>query len=292
MNFPLLTQTIVTGLLLGGLYAVIGVGMSIIFGIMGLTNIAHGNLIILGSFLTLTFTAAFGGNILIGLLIAIVAMILIGFLLQSCLVNQVIDKGPEPALLVTFGLSIIIQNILQLVYGADTKTIKSALSTANVISTKYVSISAVYLLNFILAIAVVVILSLVMKKTRIGRAIRAASCSARNAELMGVNTKLIYAVTMGIAMVSACLAGVLLGHTFPFYSYSGPQYLIIAFGVVVIGGMGSIAGTLIGGLILGLAQLLGGYFIGTGYQILTGYLVMLILLTVKPSGLLSSKERK
>ena len=292
MNLPLLTQTIVTGLLLGGLYAVLGIGMSIIFGIMGLTNIAHGNLIILSSFLILTFTVALGGNILVGLLIAIAAMIVIGFLLQNYLVNKVIDKGPEPALLVTFGLSIIIQNVLQLVYGADTKSIRTALSNANVVSTKYVSISGVYLLNFVSAFVLVAVLSIIVKRTRLGRAIRASSFSAGAAELMGVNTKLIYSVTMAIAMVSACLAGVLLGHTFPFYSYSGPQYLIIAFGVVVIGGMGSIGGTLIGGLILGLAQLLGGYFIGTGYQILTGYLVMLVLLTLKPSGLLSSKSSK
>ena len=285
-------QTIVTGLLLGGLYAMLGIGMSIIFGIMGLTNIAHGNLIILGSFLALTITLAFGGHILVGLLLAVVVMVIIGFLLQSSLVNKVIDKGPEPALLVTFGLSIIIQNILQLVYGAETYSIKTAISNKNILSTKYVSISSVYLLNFLAAIAVVVILTLIIKRTRLGRAIRAASCSSHNAELMGVNTKLIYSVTMGIAMVSACLAGVLLGHTFPFYSYSGPQYLIIAFGVVVIGGMGSIAGTLIGGLILGLSQLLGGYIIGTGYQILTGYLVMLVLLTLKPSGLLSGKLSK
>ena len=292
MNLPLLTQTIVTGLLLGGLYAVLGIGMSIIFGIMGLTNIAHGNLIILGSFLTLTFTAAFGGSILIGLLIAIAAMVAIGFLLQNFLVNRVIDKGPEPALLVTFGLSIIIQNVLQLIYGAETYSIRTALSNTNVVSTKYVSISGVYLLNFALAFVLVAALTVIIKKTRLGRAIRASSCSAGTAELMGVNTKLIYSVTMAIAMISACIAGILLGHTFPFYSYSGPQYLIIAFGVVVIGGMGSITGTLLGGLILGLSQLLGGYFIGTGYQILTGYLVMLILLALKPSGLLSSKISK
>ena len=291
MNFPLLTQTIVTGLLLGGLYAVLGIGMSIIFGIMGLTNIAHGNLIILGAFLTLTFTTAFNGSILIGLLIATAVMIVIGFLLQSVLVNKVIDKGPEPALLVTFGLSIIIQNLLQLIYGAETYSIRTALSTTNVFSTKYVSVSGVYLLNFALAFILVAALSVIVKRTRLGRAIRASSCNAVTAGLMGVNTKLIYAITMSIAMISACFAGMLLGHTFPFYSYSGPQYLIIAFGVVVIGGMGSIAGTLIGGLILGLAQLLGGYSIGTGYQILTGYLVMLILLTVKPSGLLSGKAR-
>ena len=289
---PLLIQSIVTGLLLGGLYAVIGIGLSIIFGIMGLTNIAHGNLIILSSFLILTFTGTFWGNILFGLLAAIVVMIVIGFLMQKFLINKVIDKGPEPALLVTFGLSIIIQNILQLVYGANTFSIKTALSTTNILSTRYVSISGTYLLNFAAAVAVVVALSLIFKKTRLGRAIRAASCDIRTAELMGVNTKLIFAITMAIAMVSACISGLLLGNTFVFYSYSGPQYLIIAFGVVVIGGMGSIVGTLLGGIILGLAQLLGSYFAGTGYQILIGYLVMLVLLTFKPSGLLSKMTRK
>ena len=292
MNLELLTQSIVTGLLLGGLYALIGIGLSVIFGIMGLTNIAHGNLIILSAFLILTFSKAFGGNILIGLLAAIAAMVVIGFLIQNFLVNKVIDKGPEPALLVTFGLSIIIQNTLQLIFGADTNYIKSALSNTNILSTKYLSISGAYLFNFIVAVAVVVVLSLFIKKTRLGRAIRAASCSARTAELMGVNTKLIYSVTMAIAMGSACVAGLLLGSTFAFYSYSGPQYLIIAFGVVVIGGMGSITGTLLGGIILGLAQLLSSYFFGAGYQIFSGYVVMLILLTLKPSGLLSGKTRK
>jgi len=292
MNLELLTQSIVTGILLGGLYALIGIGLSVIFGIMGLTNIAHGNLIILSSFFIMTFSAAFGGNILIGLLMAIAAMVVIGFLMQNFLINTVIDKGPEPALLVTFGLSIIIQNALQLIYGADTKSIRSALSNTNILSTKYVSISGIYFFNFVVAVAVVVVLSLVIKRTRLGRAIRAASFSARNAELMGVNTKLIYSVTMAIAMASACIAGLLLGSTFAFYTYSGPQYLIVAFGVVVIGGMGSIAGTLLGGVILGLAQLLSSYFFGAGYQIFFGYVVMLILLTLKPSGLLSGKARK
>lgn len=292
MNLELLTQSIVTGLLMGGLYAVIGIGLSIIFGIMGLTNIAHGNLIILCSFLILTFTQAFGGSILLGLLAAIVVMMLVGFLLQNFLINRVIDKGSEPALLVTFGLSIIIQNTLQQVYGANAYSIKSTLSATNVLSTKYVSISATYLLDFIVALAVIFALSLLIKKTRLGRAIRAASCNTRAAELMGVNTKLIYAFTMCIAMTTACIAGLLLGNTFVFYSYSGPQYLIIAFGVVVIGGMGSIVGTLLGGIILGLSQLLGSYFAGTGYQILIGYLVMLVLLTLKPAGLLSNMTRK
>lgn len=288
----LLYQSIVTGILLGGLYAVIGVGMSIIFGIMGLTNIAHGNLMILSSFFIMIITSSVTDSIIIALLITIVLMVIIGFLFQKYLVNQVIEKGDEPALLVTFGLSIIIQNTLNLIFGADARSIRSDFATVNVVDTKYFSISGAYLVNFIVAILVIAFLSLLIKKTYLGRAIRATSENTKAAELMGVHTKLIYAGTMAIAMVTAAIAGLLVGNTFVFYPYSGTQYLIIAFGVVVIGGMGSIVGTLLGGVILGLAQLLGAYFFGTQAQILSGYIIMLILLTIKPAGLLSNAKRK
>lgn len=292
MDLALLTQSIVTGILLDGLYAIVGVGLSLIFGIMGLTNIAHGNLMILCSFLIMVFASIFSNNILLALIFTIVVMMVVGFLLQNFLVNKVIDKGAEPALLVTFGLSIIIQNALTLKFGADARSIDSAVANVNIVATKYVSISGAYLLNFVVAVIVILALTLLIKKTYLGRAIRAASDNVRAAELMGVHTKLIYSVTMCIAMVTACIAGLLVGNTFVFYPYSGTQYLIIAFGVVVIGGMGSIGGTLLGGVILGLAQLLGSYFFGTGYQIFAGYIVKLILLTVKPAGLLSNMKRK
>ena len=288
----LLIQSIVTGILLGGLYAVIGVGMSIIFGIMGLTNIAHGNLMILSSFFIMVLTSSLTDSIVLALLITMVIMVIIGFLFQNVLVNRVIDKGDEPALLVTFGLSIVIQNALNLIFGADARSIRSDFATVNVVDTKYFSISGAYLVNFIVALLVIAVLTLIIKKTYLGRAIRSASDNTKAAELMGVNTKLYYAITMGIAMITACIAGLLVGNTFVFYPYSGTQYLIIAFGVVVIGGMGSIVGTLLGGIILGLGQLLGAYFFGTGAQILSGYLIMLILLTIKPAGLLSNAKRK
>ena len=288
----LLIQSIVTGILLGGLYAIVGLGLSLVFGIMGLTNIAHGNLMIMCSFIVMVFGTVFNGNIILMLVLAIACMVVLGFLFQNFLVNKVIDKGPNPALLVTFGVSIVIQNALQLIFGADARSIKSAFATVNVVSSDYVSISGAYLANFVVAVVVIVLLSLFIKRTRMGRAIRASANNVRAAELMGVNTKLMYSVTMCIAMATACIAGLLVGNTFVFYPYSGPQYLIIAFGVVVIGGMGSIPGTLLGGIILGLAQLLGSYFFGTGYQIFSGYIVMLILLTVCPAGLLSNAKRK
>ena len=154
------------------------------------------------------------------------------------------------------------------------------------------SVSGIYLLNFAVAIIVILGISFLMKRTYFGRSIRATSDDVLAAELMGVNTKRIYAYTMCLAMITATIAGLLVGMTFIFYPSTGTQYLIIAFGVVVIGGMGSLVGTLIGGIILGLAQLLGAYFFGTAYLTISGYVVLLILLTFKPEGLLSKAMRK
>lgn len=288
----ILLQSIVTGLLLGGLYALIGVGMSLIFGIMKITNIAHGDLMILSTFFTMMFALKYTGSVLIALLLTFVVMILIGTLIQKFLINKVIDKGSEPALLVCFGLSITIQNALLLAYGPNSQTIPTTLVNTNILHTKDLAVSGQYALNFLVAVAVIVVLSLVIRKTSFGRAIRATSSDVVAAELLGVNTKRMYIYAMCLTMAATCIAGLLVGQTFVFYPSSGTQYLIIAFGVVVIGGMGSIFGTLIGGIILGLSQLLGSNFLGTPYQILTGYIVMLIILTLKPQGLLSKKMRK
>ena len=287
----LFVQSLVTGIMLGGLYAVIGIGLTLVFGIMGLTNIAHGDLMILGSFFVMVI-ASTTGNVWIALAVGIVIMIIVGGLSQKFLINKVIDKGAEPALLITFGMSIVIKNVLQLIFGADSMRIPSPFSSVNVINTKWVNISGQYFFNFIVAIVVILVLNYIIKKTDFGRSIRAAASNVVGAELMGVNTKRTYIYAMGIALATGCIAGLLVGQSFVFYSYSGTQYLIIAFGVVVIGGMGSLVGTLLGGIILGVAQLMGAYFLGTGYQIVIGYLTLIVILTFRPRGLMSNMVRK
>ena len=287
-----LPQAIVTGVLLGGLYAIIGIGMSLIFGIMKLTNIAHGDIMILGAFLTMFISQNLTGNPVLALLITIVIMMGFGAAVQKFLINNVITKGAEPALLVTFGLSIIISNALFQVFGANTRSIPSPFASASLIKTAHFSVSMLYAASFIVAVATIVVLTLVMNKTSFGRAIRAASSDTVMSELLGVNTKRMYIYAMCLTVVTASIAGMLVGMTFPFYPTTGPQYLIIAFGVVVIGGMGSLVGTLIGGIILGLAQLVGGNFIGPTYQQLIGFLVLLVILAIRPQGLLSKAVRK
>ena len=288
----LLVQTLASGILLGGLYAAIGVGLSLVFGIMGLTNIAHGCLMLLSSFFIMIFSRTYGLSVVAAFLITLVLMAAIGALLQGALINRVLAKGPEPALLVTFGVAIIIWNILQLVFGANYQKIDSPMAGVNVVSSKWVVISGESLFNLLVSIAVILLLHFVIRKTLFGRAIRAAACNVVAAELMGINTSRTYIYTMALALATGSVGGLLVGQTFGFYSYSGMSYLITAFGVVVIGGMGSIIGTLLGGVILGVSQLLGGYFFGPGVQTLAGYLTLLVLLTLRPRGLFGNMTRK
>lgn len=285
-------QVIITGILLGGLYAIIGLGMSLVFGIMGLTNLAHGDLMITGTYITMILCQSFGIPLILSALISIAVMMGIGFLIQNFLINSVLNKGSEPALLVMFGISIFLANFLLKIYGADNKSIVNPLASKNILSTDILSISGLYLFSFAVGLVVILGIHFMMQKTNFGRSIRATSDDTMAAELMGVSTKMIYALAMMISLGIAALAGALVGSTFIFYPSSGTQYLIIAFGVVVIGGMGSLAGTLIGGIVLGVAQLLGGYLFGSGIQMLIAYIVLLIILTLRPNGLFAKAARK
>ena len=296
----LLIQSIVTGILLGGLYAVIGIGMSLVFGIMRLTNIAHGDFMIMASYFTLFFVLEMIGDAfrsqlianVLALLITIALMLILSWIIQTFLVNRVIDKGSEPPLLVMFGVSIIIRNAMLLIFGANNKIIPNPLLTTNILNSPNISISGGYLVNFAVGLVVIFALIFIIQKTYFGMSIRATSSNRTGAELLGVNTKRIFSYTLCLAVITASIAGFLVGQTFVFYPSTGPQYLIIAFGVVVIGGMGSLGGTLAGGIILGLAQLLGAYFFGTGWQTITGYVFMLVILTIRPQGIFAKAVRR
>jgi branched-chain amino acid transport system permease protein len=278
-------QPIVNGILLGGLYAIIAIGMSTMFGIVKLVNLAHGDLMILSSFLCLTLVTSLGVSPLWTLVVVVPVMYFVGYFVQGYLLNRVLGKEMEPPLLVAFGLSIIIQNLLLLVYTPDARSLMTPLAVKTIPVSGYLSIPVIYLLDFVMALVVIACLYYVFQKTYMGRAIRAASDDEGAAQLMGVDTRNIYAKAMGIAMMTAGVAGVLVGMTFTFYPHTGAQYLIIAFGVVVIGGLGSMKGTLVGGLILAVAQLLGAQIFGPGYQLFCGYVVLLIVLAVRPQGI-------
>lgn len=275
-------QQIVNGILLGGVYALVGVGMTMIFGIVKLTNLAHGDFIIMAAYLSTALCSGLGLHPLLTLIITVPLMFIIGVVLQNLLINRVMARSGESALLVTFGLSIIIQNALLLIFSADAQRLVVSFQT------KYISLGTfrLPLLNLLVfGVGVVIVLALYyfMRSTYLGQAIRATSDDTTAAALMGVNVKRTFGLAMGIALATAAVAGVCVGMPWTFYSVSGSQYLIIAFGVVVIGGMGSIRGTLIAGLVFGIAQVLGG----SNYGMLASYIVLIVMLIVRPQGLFS-----
>lgn len=286
-----LIQPVFNGILLGGIYAAVGVGLSMIFGIVRLVNLAHGDLMIMSSYLMLVVSNAVGISPYASLVIAIPLMFLVGYGIQKYILNRVLGQGMEPSLIVAFGLSIIIQNALLLAFSSDAQSLETSFSVMTFDVTAPLSIPIIYLIGFLFGAVVILILQIFFRNTFMGRAIRAASDDESAAQLMGINTKNIFAIAMGIAMMTAAVAGVLIGTTFTFFPHTGPQYLIIAFGVVIIGGAGSMIGTLVGGFILGLAQLIGAHFFGSGYQLLFGYLILIIVLTFRPQGLFGKTGR-
>jgi branched-chain amino acid transport system permease protein len=284
-----LLQPLVNGLLLGGLYAVIALGMATMFGIVRVVNLAHGDLMILAGYLSLVCLSFLPLDPLATLLIVAPVMYAIGYCLQRFLFNRVMGRAMEPPLLVAFGVAVVLQNLLLLVFTPDARSLGTELALKTIPVSASLSLPLVYLLDFALGVTAILVFHAFFRYTTMGRAIRAAADDAVGAGLVGIDTRRIYAHAMGVSMVSAALAGVLLGMTFPFSPHSGSQYLIIAFGVIVIGGLGSLKGTLAGGIVLAEAQLLGAHFTRPGHQLLIGYIVLLAVLAIRPKGLFGEK---
>lgn len=280
-----LIQPIINGILLGGLYAVIAIGLSTIMGIVKVMNFAHGDMMILCSYLSLAFITWLGVSPFLAFFVIIPLMYFIGYAYQRFLLNRVLGLEMDPPLIVAFGVSIILQNLLLLAFTPDARTLMTSIGLQTITVSRHLQIPVNYLIDFLIGLAVIVCLYYFFQKSFLGRAIRAASDDEMTAKLMGVNSKVIYARAMGIATMTAGIAGILVGMTFTFYPFTGSQYLFIAFGVAIIAGLGSMKGTFVAGMILAVAQLLGGHFLGPGYQMISGHLVLLIVLLVKPKGI-------
>jgi branched-chain amino acid transport system permease protein len=191
----------------------------------------------------------------------------------------------DPPLIVAFGVGIILQNLLLLVFTPDARTLMTGLGMKTIPLTAHLKIPVNYLLDFVIGLAVIFFLYVFFQKTYLGRAIRASSDDETAAKLMGVNTRTVYAHAMGISNMTAAVAGILVGMTFTFYPHTGSEYLFIAFGVAIIAGLGSMKGTFVAGIVLAVAQLFGGHFLGPGYQMVSGHIILLIVLLVKPKGI-------
>lgn len=280
-----LLDAVVQGILLGGLYALYATGLSLIFGVMRLVNLAHGDLSILAAFLALVVVRAAGINPLLALLVVVPAMFALGYLLQRGVLNLTLGRGILPPVLVTFGLSIIVQNLLLEVFSADSQRLNpGGIETASIAIGGRLAIGWFPLITFAVAVLIVVGLQLFIGRTSIGRALRATSDDQEVAELMGIDNRRLYGLAMAISLGVVAVAGVFLGIRTTFVPSSGPDRLLFAFEAVIIGGLGSLWGTLAGGVILGVAQTIGA-MLSPGWGVLTGHLVFLAVLLVRPTGL-------
>jgi branched-chain amino acid transport system permease protein len=274
----------ISGLLLGGLYAVTALGLSMVFGVMRLVNVAHGELLLLAAYLNFSISSALGIDPLLVALLLIPLMFLIGYPLQRWIFNPLMHRGDEPPLLAAFGLSIILQNVLLLIWNADTRTLTTSYSDQG-IQLLGVRVSLLYLIAFLLSIVLIGGMHLFVTRSYMGKAIRASAQDASTAQVMGINPERIYTLTYAIGAATAALGGTLIGMTFSFVPTSGLTWLLKGFVVVVLGGMGSIVGMLGAGFILGAAEGIGGAIAGTGYRDMIGFLIFIVVLILRPRGL-------
>jgi len=277
-------DTIVQGILLGGLYALLASGLSLVFGIMRLVNLAHGDLIVLGAYLILLLVSLLGLSPFLAAVIALPLMFLLGFVLQKVVLNRVLGEDILPPLLVTFGISVVVQNALLQGFSADTRRLPTGDIGVASLNLGVVNIGVMPLLTFASAVAVIVALNQLFYRTALGRSFRATSDDPGTASLMGIRTSTVFAQATGIAMMIVTIAALYLGTRANFDPSIGPARLVYAFEAVIIGGLGSLWGTLVGGIIIGLAQTLGAA-INPEWQILAGHVAFLIILLFKPRGL-------
>lgn len=277
-------NAIVQGVLLGGLYALFAAGLSLIFGVMRLVNIAHGDLIILAAYLGLTTTTMLGIHPFVALLVVMPAMAGIGYVIQRGLLNQTLGPDILPPLLVTFGLSVILQNALLEGYTADPQKLAGGVIETASVNVGGLALGVLPLLTFAIAVVVIAGLQWMFYSTALGRGFRAVSDNQDIAQLMGLNKAHIFGLAMALALAVTAIAGILLGIRTSFDPSIGGGRLIFGFEAVIIGGLGNLWGTLAGGVILGVAQTIGAK-IDPGWQVLSGHIAFLVVLAVRPNGL-------
>jgi branched-chain amino acid transport system permease protein len=281
-------DAIVQGILLGGVYALFAVGLSLVFGTMRLVNLAHGDLIVVSAYVALMLVSALHFNPFYSIPITMVIMFAFGYLLQRGLLNRIVQKGDVIGVIVTFGISIVLMNALQQAFTANYKDMNvGSIETMSINIKNQLFIGWLPLIFFILSVIVIAALQLYMGRTKMGRAFRAVSDDTEAARLMGINTKHVWAMAMAVALLIVSIGGVMMGIRSNFNPTLGSERLIFAFEAVIIGGMGSGWGTMLGGVILGVAQLLGSRAFGPAWQVISGHVVFVLILALRPQGFLA-----
>jgi branched-chain amino acid transport system permease protein len=283
----LVTQAIITGILLGGIYGLVSIGLTLIFGVLGIVNFAHGTLLTVAMYLAYVLVTYGGLNVYVAALIATPVLFALGYAIQILALNRLMRPGhTEGQLLVTLGLSLLLANILLLTFGGLEKTITPPLGGNLRILGAIAPVSRV--IAFIGAILLAVALTVALHKTRLGLTIRSVAANSLGAQLAGVDIRRVFALTFGLGAATVGAAG---GLILPFLSLTpstGEQFTILAFVIVVLGGLGSVRGALVGGLTVGLVQTVGGLYLPGTQALLLVFAVFILVLLFRPQGLFGS----
>ena len=282
-------QSVLSGILVGGVYALIGIGLTIIFGVMRVINFAHGDLLMLGMYATWYVFTKLGWDPYVALVITVPLLFLWGAFLQKVFINRVLDALPQNQILLTIGLGLIMSNSMMLAFTSDYRILTTSYSSSS-FDVLGLSVSQPLLYSFLVTAAITAALFWFLQRTDTGQAIRATAQDRDAAQLMGINVRWTSVLAFGIGSALAGAAGALIAPTYYIYPQVGSAFTLKAFVIVVLGGMGSIVGATLGGLIIGMTESLAAIYVASGLKELVVYVLFLALLLFKPSGLLGKSR--
>ena len=282
-------QSLLSGVLIGGVYALIGIGLTIIFGVMRIINFAHGDIMMIGMYLTYNLFALAGVDPFLSIVITIPIMFIFGALLQKLFINRVLNALPQNQILLTIGLGLIMSNTMMLIYTSDYKILSTSYSSSSV-NLLGISISEPLAISFLITAAITALLYWFFLKTDTGQAIRATAQDREAAQLMGIDVKRMSIIAFGLGASLAGTAGALIAPTYYIFPQIGSIFTLKAFVITVLGGMGSILGATLGGVIIGVAESMGAVYISSGWKDVVVFVLFLLVLLFKPAGLLGKSR--
>jgi branched-chain amino acid transport system permease protein len=284
MTFEIAVQLLINGILVGGIYAILSIGLTLIFGVLRVVNFAHGEFIMLAMYAAYWLSFLYPGDIL-AIMIVVPAFYLLGVIVAKYLINPIIEDPEISQMFTTMAIGIIMQNGALILWQADPRTISM---TSAPLQIGFVTISHPRLRAFLIAGMVIVVLSLILKKTYVGMAIRAAAQNRKAAAIVGVNLSRVYAIAFGMGISLAAISGVILLPIYSVYPMIGTQFVLICFVVVVLGGLGSIPGALLGGLLIGIIESFSGFLIDPSLKSVVYFIIFMLVLLVRPRGFLGT----
>jgi branched-chain amino acid transport system permease protein len=282
-------QSLISGILIGGVYALIGIGLTIIFGVMRVINFAHGDLMMLGMYLTYFLFSIFHIDPFVSIVIVMPVMFLFGAFLQKVFINRALNALPQNQILLTIGLGLVMSNSTMLAFTSDYRILSTTYSSSSV-SVLGISVSEPLVVSFVITVFITAALYWFLYKTDRGQAIRATAQDREAARLMGINVKRMSIIAFGLGTALAAAAGALISPTYYIFPQVGSVFTLKAFVITVLGGMGSIVGATIGGVLIGVAESVGGVYLGSGWKDVIVFVLFLLVLLFRPSGLMGTSK--